>query len=83
MQKKISTLPIDFTIHNIEVEQILDYKVVSYLSVHNNLRDACLSCDLEFEVTDDINAKFWVLQDEFNFYVVDRLCQLTNLSGGY
>ena len=81
--RTLSKDPIDFPLIDIEVESVKGYKIISWLSEHDTLKDAVLACEFEFESSMNNNDRFWVLNDESKYYVVDRLCQITNLSGEY
>lgn len=83
--RAISKDPIDFPLIDIKVEKVDGYDVVSWVSTHDNLKDAVLACEFEYENQNnpDDNDEFTVLDDGVRFYVVGRLNQIMNLTGGY
>lgn len=84
--RTLSIIPIDFPLCKITVEKVEGYEVKSYLSKHLSLKDALLACEFEME-TDKTSIGFHVLFEDNGllalYYVVDDLCMITNLTGGY
>lgn len=86
----MSRKPIDFPLIDIKVEQT-DCELKTYRSKHDSLKEAVLACEFEYESFDSkvfpnmvIDNETLIVQEYMNeFYVVDRLNQIHNLTGGY
>lgn len=81
--QKMNREPIDFPLIDIKVEKVDGYDVVSWISTHDNLKDAVLACEFEHENNPYDTDELIVLDDDVRFYVVGRLNQIMNLAGGY
>jgi hypothetical protein len=84
--QKIIRQPIDFPLIDIKVEQI-DCQPKAYISEHDNLKDAVLACESQYELFgtnfhtgDKYSDDFYIVEEYMGtFYVVNVLNQLYNL----
>lgn len=82
----ISKDPIDFPLIDIKVEKV-DYQPKAYISEHDNLKEAVLACESQYELfcvnehTKEVYNDSWYTVEEYmgKFYVVNVLNKLYNL----